>query len=82
MIERSLGLETLFVIIDIPPEQGQMNSVHIVDLMFFNNVLIWKIWVLASPIMFLMRLEDTRTITCFLDGPLVVCWTFLALLLG
>lgn len=70
------------MIINIPPEQGQMNLVHIVDLMFFNNMLIWKIWVLASPIMFSVRLEDTRMIVCFLDGPLVVYWIFLALLLG
>lgn len=40
IVERSLGLGTLLVIIEIPPEQGRMNSVRIVDLMFFKIELI------------------------------------------
>lgn len=79
IIERLLGLGTLLVMIDIPPAQGQMNLVCIVDLMFFNSALIWKIWVLALPIMFLARSRGTRMIACFLKGPLVVGWIFLVL---
>jgi len=40
IVERSLGLGMLLVIIEIPLEQGQMNSVHIIDLMFFKIELI------------------------------------------
>ena len=82
MIEKSLGLGMLFVTIKIPLEQGQINSDHIADLMFFSIELIWKIWVLASPVMFLARFDGTGMIACFLDGPLVVNCTFLALFLG
>jgi len=40
MIERSLEFGTLLVMMAIPPEQGQMNSEHIEDLIFFSRVLI------------------------------------------
>ena len=33
---------TLFVLIDTPIGQGQMNLALIADLMFFNSMLIWK----------------------------------------
>jgi len=50
--------------------------------MFFSIELIWKIWVLALPIMFLAKFGGTGIIACFLDGPLVVNCTFLALFVG
>jgi len=79
IIERLLGLGMLLVMIDIPPVQGRINLVCIIDLMFFNSVLIWKIWVLASPIIFLARSRGTGMIACFLEGPLVMGWIFLVL---
>ena len=82
MIEKSLGLGMLFMTIEIPLEQGQINSDHIADLMFFSIELIWKIWVLASPIMFSARFGGTEMIACFLDSPFVVNCTFLALFVG
>ena len=82
MTERSLGFGTLLVIMAIPPEQGRMNSECINDLTFFSRALIWNIWVLASPIMFSARLLGTRMMAYFLEGPLVVYWTFLVLLTG
>jgi len=72
MTKRSLGFGTLLVIMAIPPEQGRMNSEHIDNLMFFSRALIWKIWVLASPIMFSARSLDTGMMACFLEGPFVV----------
>ena len=78
--ERSLGFGTLLVIMVIPPEQGRMNSECIEDLTFFSRVLIWNIYMLASSMMFSTRSLGTRMMACFLDSPLVVNWTFLALL--
>ena len=43
MIVRSLGLGTLFVIMDTLLGYGQINSACSVDLMFFRSVLIWKV---------------------------------------
>ena len=80
MTERSLGFGILLVIMVILPEQGQMNSERIEDLTFFSRVLIWNICMLASLMMFSVRLLGIRMMACFLDGPLVVNWTFLALL--
>ena len=80
MMKRSLGFGTLLVIIVILPEQGWMNLECIEDLIFFSRALIWNICVLASPMMFSMRSLGTRMMSCFLDGSLVVNWTFLALL--
>jgi len=40
MVVRSLGLGTLLVIIDTPPGQGQINSTHSINLIFFRRVLI------------------------------------------
>jgi len=40
IVERSLGLGTLFVTIDIPLVHGRMNSVCIVDLIPFKKELI------------------------------------------
>ena len=57
------------------------NSECIINLMFFSNTLIWKIWVLVSPIIFLVRSRGTGMIACFLESPLVVCWIFLVLLI-
>ena len=82
MTERSLGFGTLLVIMAIPPEQEQMNSEHINDLTFFSRALIWKIWVLVSPMMFSARLLGTGMMACFLEGPFIVYWTFLVLLIG
>jgi len=42
IVVRSLGFRTLFVLIEMPPGQGQMNSALITDLMFLSNMLIWK----------------------------------------
>ena len=80
MTERSLGFGILLVIMVILPEQGQMDSECIEDLTFFSRVLIWNICVLASLMMFSARSLGTGMMACFLDGPLVVNWTFLALL--
>jgi len=42
MVLRSLVFGTLFVLMDIPPGQGRMNSARVIDLMLFSNMLIWK----------------------------------------
>jgi len=80
MIERSLGFGILLVIMAIPPEQEWINSEHIENLTFFSRALIWNTYVLASPMMLSARSLCTRIMACFLEGPLVVNWTFLALL--
>ena len=80
MMERSLGFSTSLVMMAIPPEQGQINSEHINNLIFFSRALIWNMCVLASPIMLSARSLCTGIMACFLEGPLVVNWTFLALL--
>ena len=43
IVLRLLVLGMLFVLIDTPPGQGQLNLALIADLMFFNSMLIWKI---------------------------------------
>ena len=80
IIERSLGFGTSLVMMAIPPEHRQINSEHINNLTFFSRVLIWNTCVLASPMMLSARLLCTGIMVCFLEGPLVVNWTFLALL--
>ena len=70
------------MLMDTPPGQGQMNSALIADLMFFNSMLIWKMWVLASPMMVSLILSEVGTIACFLDRPFVVCCIFHPLLSG
>ena len=82
MMERSLGFGTLLITMAIPPEQGQMNLERIEDLTFFSRALIWNMCVLALPMILSTRLLGTRIMACFLEGPLVVNWTFLALLAG
>jgi len=62
----------LLVFIEMPLGQGQMNSALSVDFMFFNKLLIWKTWLLASSMMVLAILVDTGTMVCFQEGPLVV----------
>ena len=42
IVLRSLVFGMLFVLMDIPPGHGQMNSALIIDLMLFNSMLIWK----------------------------------------
>ena len=81
MMERSLGFGTLFVMMVIPPEQGWINLEHIDDLIFFSRALIWNTCVLASPMMPSASSLCIGIMACFLDGPLVVNWTFLALLM-
>ena len=80
MMERSLGFGTLLVMMAIPPEHGRINLEHIDDLTFFSRVLIWNTCVLALPMMLSARSLCTGIMACFLEGPLVVNWTFLALL--
>ena len=80
MMERSLGFGTSLVMMAIPPEHGRINSERIDDLTFFNRVLIWNMWVLASPMMLSASSLCIGIMACFLEGPLVVNWTFLALL--
>ena len=79
MMERSLGLGTSLVMMAIPPEHGRINSERIDDLMFLSRVLIWNTWVLASLMMLSARSLCIGIMACFLEGPLVVNWTFLAL---
>ena len=81
MMERSLGFGTSLVMMAIPPEQEQINSEHINDLTFFSRALIWNTCVLASPMMLSVSSLCTGIMACFLDSPLVVNWTFLALLM-
>jgi len=80
IMERSLGFGILLVMMAIPLEQGWMNLERIEDLTFFSRAFIWNTWVLASPMMFSARSLCTGIMACFLEGPLVVTWTFLALL--
>ena len=81
MMERLLGFGTLLVMMAIPPEQGRINSERIDDLTFFSRALIWNTYVLASPMMFSASSLCTGIMACFLNGSLVVNWTFLALLM-
>ena len=81
MIERSLGFGTLLVMMVIPLEQGWINSERINNLTFFSRALIWNTCVLASPMMPSASSLCTGIMACFLDGPLVVNWTFLPLLM-
>jgi len=39
-------------------------------------------WELAFLIIVLMNLSETGTMACFLEGPLVISWTFLFFLLA
>jgi len=80
MIERSLGFGTSLVMMAIPLEQGQINSERIEDLTFFSRALIWKTCMLALSMMLSARSLYTGIMACFLEGSLVVNWTFLALL--
>ena len=80
MMERSLGFGTLLVTMVIPLEQRWMNLERIEDLTFFSRALIWNTCVLVSPMMLSARPLCTGIMACFLEGPLVVNWTFLALL--
>ena len=82
MVLRSLVFGTLFMLMDTPPGHGQMNSALIVDLMLFNSMLIWKMWVLASPMMMSLMLSEVGIMACFLDGPFVVCCILRPLLSG
>ena len=81
MMERSLEFGTSLVMMAIPPEQERINSEHIDDLTFFSRALIWNTCVLALPMMFSASSLCTGIMACFLNGLLVVNWTFLALLI-
>jgi len=42
IVLRLLVFGILFVLMDTLPGHGQMNSALVIDLMFFNSILIWK----------------------------------------
>ena len=68
------------MLMEIPPGQGWINLALSIDLIFLSNMLIWKIWVLASPMIMSMSLLKAGIIACFLEGSFVVDCIFCLLL--
>jgi len=67
---------------EISSEQGWTYSACRVDLIFFRRLLMRLIWALVSFMIVSICLSRRGTMACFLEGPLVVIWIFLPLLIG
>ena len=72
MIWRSDCWNTLLVITEIPRGSERIKLTKTSDLVFLNCLLMLATWIAEFFMKLLLLLLLIRTITCFLEGPLVV----------
>jgi len=82
MILRSLGVGMLLVTMDIPLGYSLMNSEWVFDLALLNMLLMRPTCILALFIMRSAYFSVIGMIACFLEGPLVMIWILLLLLVS
>jgi len=82
MILRSLGVGMLLVTMDIPLGYSLMNSEWVFDLALLNILLMRPTCILALFIMRSAYFSVIGMIACFLEGPLIMIWILLLLLVS